>query len=69
MTGCIVGWAHTAFGRLDGETVENLLRRGPMALRTGQQVVTGEDYERLALELEPSITSMRSTLSSGTRVQ
>jgi acetyl-CoA C-acetyltransferase len=27
MTGCIVGWAHTPFGRLDGETVENLIVR------------------------------------------
>src|SRR5918993_1476916 len=27
MTGCIVGWAHTAFGRLDGETVESLVVR------------------------------------------
>ncbi len=25
MTGCIVGWAHTPFGRLDGETVESLI--------------------------------------------
>src|SRR3954466_1171873 len=25
MTGCIVGWAHTSFGRLDGETVESLI--------------------------------------------
>jgi acetyl-CoA C-acetyltransferase len=25
MTACIVGWAHTAFGRLDGETVESLI--------------------------------------------
>src|SRR5260370_21481823 len=25
MTACIVGWAHTAFGRLEGETVESLL--------------------------------------------
>src|SRR6266704_920842 len=25
MTGCIVGWAHTPFGRLDGETVESLV--------------------------------------------
>ena len=24
---CIVGWAHTAFGRLDGETVESLIVR------------------------------------------
>jgi acetyl-CoA C-acetyltransferase len=27
MTACIVGWAHTPFGRLDGETVENLTIR------------------------------------------
>jgi acetyl-CoA C-acetyltransferase len=25
MTGCIVGWAHTPFGRLEGETVESLV--------------------------------------------
>lgn len=27
MTACIVGWAHTAFGRLDTETVESLIVR------------------------------------------
>ena len=27
MTGCIVGWAHTPFGRLEGETVESLIVR------------------------------------------
>src|SRR5436190_13224067 len=27
MTACIVGWAHTAFGRLDSETVESLIVR------------------------------------------
>jgi acetyl-CoA C-acetyltransferase len=27
MTACIVGWAHTAFGRLEGETVESLITR------------------------------------------
>ena len=27
MTACIVGWAHTPFGRLEGETVENLIVR------------------------------------------
>ena len=25
MTGCIVGWAHTPFGKLDGESVESLV--------------------------------------------
>src|SRR5437660_12304391 len=27
MTGCIVGWAHTPFGRLDTESVESLIVR------------------------------------------
>jgi acetyl-CoA C-acetyltransferase len=27
MTACIVGWAHTPFGKLNGETVENLIVR------------------------------------------
>jgi acetyl-CoA C-acetyltransferase len=27
MTACIVGWAHTQFGRLEGETVESLVTR------------------------------------------
>src|SRR5262245_51211229 len=27
MTACIVGWAHTPFGRLQGETVESLIVR------------------------------------------
>jgi acetyl-CoA C-acetyltransferase len=27
MTACIVGWAHTAFGRLEGESVESLIVR------------------------------------------
>src|SRR5947209_10825513 len=27
MSACIVGWAHTPFGRLEGETVESLIVR------------------------------------------
>ena len=27
MTACIVGWAHTRFGKLEGETVESLIVR------------------------------------------
>ena len=27
MTACIVGWAHTPFGRLEGETLESLIVR------------------------------------------
>ncbi|RVA60453.1 thiolase domain-containing protein, partial [Mesorhizobium sp. M7A.F.Ca.CA.001.08.1.1] len=25
MTACIVGWAHSRFGKLEGETLENLI--------------------------------------------
>jgi acetyl-CoA C-acetyltransferase len=31
MTGCIVGWAHTPFGRLDGESVESLVVKAASA--------------------------------------
>ena len=31
MTACIIGWAHTAFGRLDDETVESLIVRATTA--------------------------------------
>jgi acetyl-CoA C-acetyltransferase len=31
MTACIIGWAHTAFGRLEGETVESLIVRAATA--------------------------------------
>jgi acetyl-CoA C-acetyltransferase len=31
MTACIIGWAHTPFGRLDGETVESLIIRAAAA--------------------------------------
>jgi acetyl-CoA C-acetyltransferase len=31
MTACIIGWAHTPFGRLDGETVESLIVRSATA--------------------------------------
>ena len=55
----IVSNLTAAFGGVDGETVDNLLRRGPMALRTGQQVVTREDYERLALDVEPAVARVR----------
>ena len=27
MTACIVGWAHSRFGKLDGETIESLITR------------------------------------------
>ena len=32
MTACIVGWAHTPFGKHDAETVESLVQRVDRAL-------------------------------------
>ncbi len=48
-----------AVGGVDAETVENAKQRGPMTLRSGHQAVTGDDYERLALEADPSIARVR----------
>jgi predicted phage baseplate assembly protein len=48
-----------ATGGVDVETVENLKRRGPMALSAGQRAVTAHDFERLALEATPSIARVR----------
>ena len=48
-----------AVGGVDAETVENAKERGPMTLRSGHQAVTGDDYERLTLEADPSIARVR----------
>ena len=48
-----------AFGGVDAESVENAKRRGPLALRRGQQAITADDYERIALESAPSIGRAR----------
>jgi acetyl-CoA C-acetyltransferase len=49
MTACMVGWAHTSFGRLDGETVESLivnvttdaLARAGVAAKDVDEIVLG----------------------------
>ena len=46
MTACIVGWAHTSFGRLEGETLESLIKRSGrvevnLALEIVSQVAAG----------------------------
>ena len=48
-----------AVGGVDAETVENAKERGPMALRSGHQAVTAADYERVALEADPSLARVR----------
>jgi acetyl-CoA C-acetyltransferase len=48
MTACIVGWAHTPFGKLDGETVESLVTRvTDEALAHAQ--VDAEDVDEVVL--------------------
>jgi acetyl-CoA C-acetyltransferase len=42
MTSCIIGWAHTPFGRLDGETVETLIVKVATAALADAGVAAGE---------------------------
>jgi acetyl-CoA C-acetyltransferase len=42
MTACIVGWAHTPFGRLEGETVESLITRVSRAALADAGVAAAE---------------------------
>ncbi|GAA1935900.1 putative baseplate assembly protein [Streptomyces sodiiphilus] len=42
-----------ALGGVDGETLENAKKRGPMTLRTLQRAVVPHDYEQLAREVAP----------------
>jgi acetyl-CoA C-acetyltransferase len=42
MTACIVGWAHSAFGRLEGETVESLVTRVARDALTDAGIAPGD---------------------------
>ncbi len=42
MTACIVGWAHTAFGRLEGETLESLIVRVATAALADAGIAAGD---------------------------
>ncbi len=48
-----------AGGGVDAETIGNAKLRGPMTLRAGGRAVTVEDYERLAMQADPSIARAR----------
>jgi predicted phage baseplate assembly protein len=48
-----------ASGGVDAETVANAKLRGPQTLRAGGRAVTKADYERLAMEADPSIGRVR----------
>ena len=47
MTACIIGWAHTPFGRLDGETVESLIVRAATEALADAGVAAGDVDEIL----------------------
>jgi acetyl-CoA C-acetyltransferase len=48
MTACIVGWAHTAFGRLEGETLESLVVRVAREALSDAGIAPG-DVDEIAL--------------------
>lgn len=48
-----------AIGGIDGETLEEAKRRGPLAIRTRDRAVTTQDYEQLAKAAWPGIARVR----------
>jgi predicted phage baseplate assembly protein len=56
---------HQAQGGVDGETLEEARRRGPLLLRARNRAVTSEDYEVLAREAAPDVARVR-CVSAGT---
>lgn len=48
-----------AEGGVDSETVASAKLRGPITLRAGQRAVTAEDYERLTLDVAPTVARAR----------
>jgi predicted phage baseplate assembly protein len=49
----------TAQGGVDGETLDEAKRRGPLLIRTRSRAVTAEDYEALAKEAAPEVARVR----------
>ena len=54
-----------AAGGVDGETLEAAKLRGPLALRTRDRAVTGEDYEQLARQAAPGVARVRCVTAGG----
>jgi predicted phage baseplate assembly protein len=50
---------HPAQGGVDGETLDEARRRGPLLLRARNRAVTAEDYEVLAREAAPDVARVR----------
>ncbi|WP_416900967.1 putative baseplate assembly protein [Micromonospora echinospora] len=56
---------HPAGGGVDGETLDEARRRGPLTLRTRDRAVTAEDHEVLAREAAPELARVRCVPSGG----
>jgi predicted phage baseplate assembly protein len=50
---------HPAHGGVDGESLEDAKRRGPILLRTRSRAVTAEDYETISREAAPEIARIQ----------
>ncbi|GHJ10368.1 putative baseplate assembly protein [Micromonospora humidisoli] len=56
---------HPASGGVDGETLDEARRRGPLTLRSRSRAVTAEDHEVLAREAAPELARVRCVPSNG----
>ncbi|BCL15858.1 putative baseplate assembly protein [Micromonospora sagamiensis] len=56
---------HPAGGGVDGETLDEARRRGPLTLRSRDRAVTAEDHEVLAREAAPELARVRCVPSGG----
>ncbi|MEV0608050.1 putative baseplate assembly protein [Polymorphospora rubra] len=56
---------HPASGGVDGETLDEARRRGPLTLRSRDRAVTAEDHEILARQAAPELARVRCVPSDG----
>ncbi len=63
MTACIIGWAHTPFGRLDQDTVESLIVRAATAALTDAGIAAGDVDEILLGHFNAGFSSQDFTAS------
>jgi predicted phage baseplate assembly protein len=56
---------HSASGGIDGESLDEARRRGPLTLRSRSRAVTAEDYEVLAREAAPELARVRCVAQAG----
>src|SRR5918997_5625313 len=63
MTGCIVGWAHTPFGKLDTESVESLIVRVATEALADAGIAAGEVDEIVLGHLNAGFSAQDFTAS------